>query len=209
MKKLLLILFLLTIINAANSQDIRIEKPVLSGLSTLQSPLWGNDVIVSNFEPIGPISAIRANTGTIYVAINDTLATSNLGLIIMQSTNSGLTWSLFGQGLNIRQRFEKIKLISAGSTADSIYLFSQYGSNVYCWNFRNGTFNSAGFGGIMSTFDVAGASNGALYYFYDTIPTAVRRYSSLDGGTTWINRGSITSAGIKPKICISSRLFLK
>jgi hypothetical protein len=206
MKKSLLLFIVLLFAASLNAQEMRMEKPMPTGINTLQSPLWGNDVVISNFEPIGPITAIRAANGTIYVAMNDTLATSNLGLIIMQSTNNGSTWSLYSYGLTMRVKYEKLKLISAGGAADSIYLFSQVGSFVYCWNFRNLTLNTAGAGGtggVMSTFDVVGASNGALYYFYDTIPTAVRRYSSLDGGATWINRGSISSAGVKPKICIS------
>lgn len=204
MRKILLVIFLLVIAFSMNAQEMRMEKPNLTGINTLQSPLWGTDVVVSNFEPIGPMSAIRASNGTIYVAVNDTLATTNLGIIIFQSTNSGTSWTLYNTGLSLRARYDKLKLISAGGAADSIYLFSQLGSTVYCWNFRNLTLNTAGFGYVMSTFDVAGASNGALYYFYDTIPTAVRRYSSLDGGSTWINRGSISSSGVKPKICISA-----
>lgn len=203
MKKILLLIVLMFLVASVNSQEMRMEKPIPTGINTLQSPLWGNDVVISNFEPIGPITAIRAANGTIYVAMNDTLATSNLGLVIMQSTNNGSTWSIYNYGLTLRTRYEKLKLISAGGAADSIYLFSQVGSFVYCWNFRNLTLNVAGAGGsggVMSTFDVVGATNGALYYFYDTIPTAVRRYSSLDGGATWINRGSISSAGVKPKI---------
>ncbi len=204
MKKSFLLLLTFFLVNTLFAQDIRIEKPILSGLSTLQSPLWGDDVIVSNFEPIGPITSVRANTGTIYVAINDTLATSNLGIIIMQSTNLGVSWSLFGTGINTRAKFAKLKFVSTGTAGDSLYLFMQYGSNVYCWNFRNASFKPVGYGGILSTFDVVGASSGALYYFYDTLPTAVKRYSSINGGASWINRGNITSSGVKPKICISA-----
>ena len=204
MKTTLLVLFFIIFTSIGFTQNIQIEKPDLSGINTLQSPLWGDDVVISNFEPIGPISSIQAANGTIYVAINDTLATSNLGLIIMQSTNNGNSWSLYSTGLNLRVKFEKIKLISAGGTADSIYLFVQNGSTVYSWNFRNLTLNTVGWGGIMSTFDVVGASTGALYCFFDTIPTAVRRMASIDGGATWINRGSVSTTGAKPKVSISS-----
>ncbi|MCX6162020.1 MAG: T9SS type A sorting domain-containing protein [Ignavibacteriae bacterium] len=204
MKKMLVTIMLFIFAISLNAQEMRIEKPNLTGINTLQSPLWGSDVVISNFEPCGPVAAIRASNGTIYVAVNDTLATTNLGLIIFQSTNNGNTWTLYSTGLTLRARYDKLKLISAGGAADSIYLFEQCGSQVYCWNFRNLSLNVAGFGYTMSTFDVVGANNGALYYFYDTIPTGVRRYSSLDGGTTWINRGSISSAGVKPRICISA-----
>ncbi|MFA5010402.1 MAG: T9SS type A sorting domain-containing protein [Ignavibacteria bacterium] len=198
-KALLLVLFSFFIVSGY-AQEVKIENAIPTGINTVQSPLWGNDVVISNFEPIGPITAIKAASGTIYVAINDTLATSNLGLIIMQSTNDGNTWSLYPQGINLRTQYTKLKLISAGGAADSIYLFMQIGSTVYSWNFRNQTLNDAGYGGILSTFDVVGATNGALYYFYDTIPTGVRRYSSIDGGLSWINRGLITSSGVRPKV---------
>lgn len=199
MKKALLLIILTLLVASGYAQEVRIENAIPSGINTVQSPLWGNDVIVSNFEPIGPISAIKAASGTIYVAINDTLATANLGMIIMQSTNNGNSWTLFPQGINARTKYDKIKLISSGGAADSIYLFMQIGSSVISWNFRNQTLNSA-IGGVLSTFDVVGAANGALYYFIDTLPTAVRRYSSIDGGATWGNRGNVTSAGVRPKI---------
>ncbi len=203
MKKILLALFSLFLFTSVFAQDVRVEKPVLSGLSTLQSPLWGNDVIVSNFEPIGPIASYRSATGTIYVAVNDTLATSNLGVVIFQSTNNGGTFTLFGSGINVRAKFAKLKFTATGTNSDSLYLFMQYGSNIYSWNFLNGTFRTSIWGGIMSTFDVVGAKSGALYLFYDTIPTAVRRCASIDGGTSWYNRGLVSSSGVKPKICIS------
>lgn len=199
MKKVLLVIILTFLVASGYAQDVRIEKAIPSGINTVQSPLWGNDVIVSNFEPIGPITAIKAATGTIYVAINDTLATANLGLIIMQSTNDGNTWSLYPQGITLRTQYTKLKLISAGGAADSVYLFFQVGSSVYSWNFRNQTFNSTGYGNIKSSFDVVGAANGSLYYFFDTIPTSIRRYSSIDGGLSWINRG-LVGTGVKPKI---------
>lgn len=200
MKKLLLVFTLMILSSAINAQEMRMEKAIPTGINTVQSPLWGNDIVISNFEPIGPISAIKGLNGTIYVAINDTLATTNLGIIVMQSTNNGSTWSMYNYGLTLRVKYEKIKLISSGGTADSIYLFCQSGGTVYSWNFRNLTLNQAGPGGVLSTFDVVGSTNGALYYFFDSLPTAVRRYSSIDGGTTWGNRGSITSAGIRPKV---------
>ena len=117
----------------------------------------------------------------------------------MQSTNDGNTWSLYPQGITLRTQYTKLKLISAGGAADSVYLFFQVGSSVYSWNFRNQTFNSTGYGNIKSSFDVVGAANGSLYYFFDTIPTSIRRYSSIDGGLSWINRG-LVGTGVKPKI---------
>ncbi len=203
MKKYLLILFLIILSASGFAQEIKIEKPVLSGINTLQSPLWGDDIVISNFEPIGPVTSIQAANGKIYIAINDTLSTTNLGLIIMRSSNNGNTWSLYPTGLNLRVKFEKIKLISAGGAADSIYLFVQNGSSVYSWNFLNNTLNTVGWGGIMSTFDIAGSSTGALYCFFDTLPTSVRRMASTDGGATWPNRGLISSTGAKPRISIS------
>ena len=200
MRKVLLLVLFSFLIASGYAQEVKIENAIPTGINTVQSPLWGNDVVISNFEPIGPITAIKAASGTIYVAINDTLSTANLGLIIMQSTNDGNTWSLYPQGINLRTQYTKLKLISAGGAADSIYLFMQIGSTVYSWNFRNQTLNTAAYGGVLSTFDVVGATNGSLYYFFDSIPTAVRRYGSINGGATWINRGLVASTGVKPKI---------
>ena len=184
MRKIALLLFTFLLCTSVFSQDIRVEKPILSGINTLQNPVWGTDVVISNFEPIGPISAIKSASGTIYVAINDTLATNNLGLIIMQSTNNGNTWTMFPVGVTARAKYDRLKLISAGGTADSIYLFGQLGGSVYSWNFRNGNILNPAIGNVLNTFDVVGATNGCLYYFMDTLATAVKRYSSLDGGAT-------------------------
>lgn len=204
MRKLVFLLFSFAVINSVFAHDIRIEKPVLSGINTLQSPLWGNDVVISNFEPIGPVSAIVSANGTIYVAINDTIATSNLGLIIMQSTNNGTAWSLYSTGLNIRSKYGNIKFVPSGIGPDSIYLFCQIDSTIYSWNFLNMTLNTVLTPGHYTAFDAVGASTGALYAFVDVKGNdSLQRFSSINGGFTWSTRSTITATGAFPKLSIS------
>lgn len=201
MKKLYFLFFILLLISSLNAQEQSIQQARPTGINSV-SPVWGNDIVVSNFEPIGPISAITANNGTIYVAVNDTLSTSNLGMVIFQSTNNGNTWTLYNYGLSLRVKYNKIKLVKSGTNPDSIYAFVQYLGTIWTWNFRNLTLNSV-LQGNYKGFDAVGASSGALYIFLDTIPTAIRRYGSIDGGFTWGNRGSVTASGTGTRLTIS------
>lgn len=197
--KVIFTLLLLSFFSVLYAQDIKIEKAIINSNLPVD---WGIDNAFLNNEPIGSMTGVQNNNGTIYVAVNDTLSTANLGLVVFTSTDDGNTWSIFPQGIAVRDKFEKIKMIK--SFADSIYCFFQYGSDVYSWNIISGNFNAFPYSNYR-TFDVVASSTGNLYMFLDSLPTNnVLRYSSINGGSTWGGRGSVSSAAAMPKLYMSA-----
>jgi hypothetical protein len=195
MIKLVTILLLITT-TTIFSQQVNVANAVPTGSE------WYVDNIVLDNEPLGKFSGVKRMNGTIYVAVNDTLSTSNLGLIILSSTDNGWNWSLFPTGITYRGAYEKIKML--GTTQDSLYCFFQIGDQVYTWNFLSGNFNPV-LAGNYRTFDVVSSSTGGLYIVVDSLPNnSILRYSSLTGGSTWQTRGNITAAGAMPKWTMSA-----
>jgi hypothetical protein len=195
--KVIFTLLLLSFFSVLFAQDIKIEKAIIN---TIPGD-WGIDNGLLTNEPIGSMAGVQNNNGTIYVAVNDTLSTANLGLVVFTSTDDGNTWSLHPQGVTLRDKFQKIKMIK--SFADSIYCFFQYGSDVYSWNVVSGNFNAFPYSNYR-TFDVVASSTGNLYMFLDSLPSNnVLRYSSINGGSTWGSRGSVSSAAAMPKVYMS------
>ena len=196
--KILFTIFLFSFSSLIYSQDVRVEKPIYHQNNGGD---WGTDNLVLDFEPIGQLSGIQSSSGTIYVAVNDTLSTSNLGLIILSSTDNGDSWSPPGSGITYRGYYDYIKLIKSG--LDSVYCFFQVGQEIYSWNFLSGNFNAFPFLGYRS-FDVVASSTGNLYMFLDSlVNNSIVRYSSVDGGTNWGARGLVTSSGANPRMCMS------
>ena len=196
--KILFTIFLFSFSSLIYSQDVRVEKSIYHQHEVGD---WGTDNLLFDFEPIGQLSGIQRSGGTIYVAVNDTLSTSNLGLIILTSTDNGDSWSSFGTGITYRGYYDYIKLVKSG--LDSVYCFFQIGQEIFSWNFLNGNFNTFPFSGYRS-FDVVASSTGNLYMFVDSLATNhILRYSSVNGGSNWGSRGNVTSAGAHPKMCMS------
>lgn len=180
------------------SQDVRVEK---AKLNSYEISDWAADNLVLNFEPAGQMYGVQKSNGTLYLAINDTSSTSNIGLIILLSTNNGETWDMFPNGIAHRGYYEKIKMIRSG--LDSIYCFFQIGPTVYSWNFLSGNFNQFPFANYRS-FDVVASSTGNLYIFVDSLTNnSILRYSSVNGGANWGLRGNVTGAGANPIMCMS------
>lgn len=190
---------LLSLFSLLYAQEVRLEKaiPVDNNIGD-----WGFDISILNNEPIGSMSGVQNNNGTLYVAVNDTLSTANLGLVIFTSTDGGETWALHPEGITMRDRFEKIKMIK--SFSDSVYCFFQYGADVYSWNIISGNFNAFPYTNYR-TFDVVASSTGNLYMFLDSLlSNSILRYGSINGGATWAGRGLVTSAGAMPKLYMSA-----
>ena len=198
MKKIfLLISFITSLIYAQSDFGIKVSDAI----PTSQKIDWGNDNIVLNNEPVGGFSGVQKSNGTLYVAVNDTLVTSNLGLVIFSSTDEGDTWSLFPSGINYRGFYSKIKMFRSG--LDSIYCSFQIGTNIYTWNPISGNFGQF-FIGNYRTYDMVASSTGNLYIFADSLPNnSIVRYGSTTGGYNWISRGLVTSNGAMPKLFMS------
>jgi hypothetical protein len=200
MKRSFLFFLFLMIPLTAFSNEVRVEfaKPV--NFNSIMNPDFGSDVLVSPFEPIGPMAGIRAGNGTMYLAINDTLATSNLGLIIYQSTNLGDSWTLFPTGLTVRANYPRVKMLSVG---DSVLCFFSVNGNIYRWNINSGfvaefTINPG------TDFDVVSSSTNSLYLFYITPANAIHRWGSADYGLTWSNTGSVSSGNNMVRLAMSA-----
>ncbi len=198
MKKLFLILISLSAFLYSQS-DIQVK--VADAIPTSDQTDWGIDKSIINNEPAGGFSGVQKANGTLYVAVNDTLSTANLGLVIFTSTDAGDTWSLFGSGITYRGHYEKIKMIRSG--LDSIYCTFQIGSSIYTWNPLSGNFGQF-FAGNYRTYDMVASSTGNLYIFADSLPNnSIVRYGSATGGKIWLSRGLVTSSGAIPKLFMS------
>lgn len=175
------------------SQNLRVEKPVFS--SSNQGD-WGSDNVVLDYKPIGMMSGISTSNGDIYIAINDTLSTVNLGLVIRKSTDGGTTWTTLS-GVNNRTKYEKIKLLK--NSFDSVYCFFQRGFDVYSWNINTSNLNPVMAANAYRSFDAEISSTNSMYVVLDSLATNnIVRYSSLDYGFTWGTRGSISSTAALP-----------
>lgn len=198
MKKILLVVFSISFFIYAQS-DLQIQ--VTEAILNPDNVDWGIDNVIIGNEPLGKFSGVQMSDGTIYVAVNDTLSTVNLGLVIFESTDDGATWTLFGAGINYRGYYEKIKMLRSG--LDSIYCSFQIGNFIYTWNPLSGNFNPF-YNGNYRTYDIVASSTGNLYAFVDSLPSNhIPRYGSTDGGATWPNRGLVTSNGAHPRIFMS------
>ncbi|MDT3694769.1 MAG: T9SS type A sorting domain-containing protein [Ignavibacterium sp.] len=198
MKKLLLVFFFLsTFIYTQNDTEIKVvdAKPTSGQIE------WAVDKTILNNEPVGSFSGVQKSDGTIFVAVNDTLATANLGLVIFTSSDGGDSWSLLPQGINFRGYFSKIKMFRSG--LDSIYCSFQIGTDIYTWNPLSGNFAKI-FNGNYRTYDMVASSTGNLYVCVDSLPNnSIVRYGSTTGGKTWMSRGLITTSGAMPKVFMS------
>lgn len=173
-------------------QDLRVEKPKFASGFTGE---WGVDNVLLPNEPIGGMYGIQVSNGDIYVAINDTLSTVNVGLIMRKSTNQGITWTTT-VGITYRGKFEDIKLIK--NSGDTVYCFFRVEYGVYCWNLQTGSINPVWVEGYRA-FDVEISSTNNIYIVLDSLATNnLIRYSSVNGGLSWINRGSISSSAAMP-----------
>lgn len=201
MKKLFLIFTILLISLSVSKADIfRIENAIPTGLGSVISPDFGGDVLVANANPIGPISGVRGQNGNVYMCINDTLLTSNLGLIIAQSSNNGNNWTLFPSGITLRTKYDQVKMIK---TADSMLCYFRVGGLLVRWNPLSGFVNILSMTSNAADFDVAVSSTNSVYVFYQTTGDTIRRWGSTDGGITFPNSGTLTTNGSRPRLCFS------
>jgi hypothetical protein len=192
-----LVLFLSLFSSLTKAQDVRVENAIVNQVSNVD---FGNDILVANTNPIGPMSGVKAPSGTIFAAINDTVLTSNLGLIVMQSSNSGNSWTMLGSGITARVKYDQIKMVK---TTDSVYCFFKVGTAIYRWNPVIGTLIPLNIAPSKS-FDVAISSTNSLYIFYHTSGDTLRRASSIDGGITWGSVGLISNSGGSPVATFST-----
>ncbi|MCU0373319.1 MAG: T9SS type A sorting domain-containing protein [Ignavibacteria bacterium] len=201
MKRLLLLIMLLIPV-FSEAQDISVANAIPSGFQTVQNPDWGMDALISANEPTGNMSGLVRQNGDYYLAVADTLSTTNVGLVVFRSTNQGLSWNLLAGGVQPKAIFRNLKMVATGN--DSLYVFFMYGTDIYRWNIINNSFGKFTADSLIRSYDVVTSSTGSIYVFYDRNYNAnIRRIGSIDGGFTWAGSGSVTSAGVYPKLYMS------
>ena len=180
------------------SLSIKINNPPIPYNGNAE---WGNDRLVSNTEPLGrPSGVVRNSTSVVYVSVPDTNIQSGSGIVILSSSDNGVTW------LNIASvtpsiLVSKTKMIR--SSLDSVYCFFLTGSSIYKLNAVNFNLNQV-FNGGYRDFDVAASSTGAMYIITDSlVNNSIVRYGSSNGGITWGSRGLISSGAANPRIYMS------
>jgi hypothetical protein len=198
MAKLILFVFSISVFLYSQS-DLKVQ--VTEAIPSSNQIDWGVDNAIIGNEPLGSFSGVQKSDGTIYVAVNDTISTVNLGLVIFQSTDDGSTWTLFPSGINYRGYYEKIKMLRSG--LDSIYCSFQISNFILTWNILSGNFGQL-YNGNYRTYDIVASSTGNLYAFVDSLTTNhIPRYASTNGGATWPIRALVTSNGAHPKVFMS------
>lgn len=197
MTKILTVIFIL-VVNYSVLPQLAVATPELKPETTFY---FGKDIVLLGNEPIGVISGIQNSLGTIYVAINDTQSTYNLGLVIRKSTDRGKTW-ITENGINHRDIYGNIKLLR--NSRDSIYCIFQIGSGIYSWKIDTeiiDTFNTRGY----RTFDAEITSSESIYLFLDSINTDhLFIYASTDGGKGWRNRRLVSEHSASVKVAKSN-----
>ena len=180
------------------SLSVKINNPPIPYSGNIE---WGNDRLVSNTEPLGrPSGVVRNSTSVVYVSVPDTNIQSGSGIVILSSSDNGVTW------LNIASvtpaiLVSKTKMIR--SSLDSVYCFFLTGSSIYKLNAVNFYLNQV-FNGGYRDFDVAASSTGAMYIITDSlVNNSIVRYGSSNGGVTWGSRGLISSGAANPRIYMS------
>lgn len=203
MKKSLTLLVLFLIISMAGySQTLSVAEGIPSGIHMVENPTYGFDYMVNAFEPAGEMIGAQRSNGNWYLAVNDTTTTTNLGIIVFHSTNFGYTWTRLSGGIQPKIIAPNMRMVA--SSNDSVYLFFMYNAYMYRWNIVNNSFGAVTADSLVRSFDVVISSTNSLYLYCDRNFNAnIRRYGSIDGGFTWGNSGSVTSAGVYPRLYMS------
>jgi hypothetical protein len=180
--------------------------PVPEEFLPVTNPEWGNDVAITNREPLANPTGAARSSGVAYVAVPDTGLIANRGIVLYKTTNFGATWSTLS---SVQPSFIVTKQKMVRASNDSLYLFiltSSFGSGrLYYWNVETGTIRTFDSTNIRD-FDVATSSQGGMYLFYDYHPNdRIFRAASSDFGATWPQRATITSAGAFPRAFLNAQ----
>lgn len=162
---------------------------------------WGTNVLLLNYEPIGPMAGISTANGKIWVVINDTLSTTTGGLILRTSTNDGASWSTHANYLTNRVNFPRLEMTATSN--DSVFVWLLFGNKVYRWNVNTNAINSFD-STTVNDFDVVKSSTNAHYLWITTQSGGLRRFGTVNNGYTWGNAGYVQANSINPRMCMSA-----
>jgi hypothetical protein len=197
---LLLALFVLTIPAVIFSQTLQVGTG-LPPNPTSGNAEWGTNVLVLNYEPIGPMAGITTPNGKIWIVINDTLSTTTGGLILRTSTNNGGTWATHANFITNRINFPRLEMTATSN--DSVFVWLLFGNQVFRWNVNTNAIK--GFDSTtVNDFDIVKSSTNAHYLWITTLSGGLRRFATTDNGYTWGNTGYVQANSINPRMCMSA-----
>lgn len=201
------VLYLLSVfvllISIGNAQTPQAEIYNSSNPPSITNTDWSNgDFVVSTSEPMGrPSGVYRTSNSTLYVAIPDTNILSNKCIVVLKSTNDGVSWATQGS-ISPATVIPKLKMVDAGG--DSLYCFFLYGTTLYSWNIVTNSLNPFTTYTNIFDFDVTASSTHGLYLIIDLITNNdVRLYGSASYGVSWGGAVYLSSSGAHPKISMS------
>jgi hypothetical protein len=204
MKFYLSLLTALFICVSSYSQDVRVEffDPPIPYYGNVLGD-WGTDLIVSNTEPMGPVSGIMRGD-TIFVALPDTVGAPTGALRILKSSNNGANWSVV---INVTGVGSVTKTRMVKSGLDTVYCtFALASSAIYILRVNLPLVDPLRqiFTGGYRDFDCWASSTGGYYVFVDSLAsTNLPRLASTNGGITWSQRAVVSSTGANP-YCMKS-----
>ena len=206
MKKYIFICFIILILSLTGfSQNLIVttyDPPIK--ISGKNGDLWGTDYLISSSEPFGKLSGICRATDTIFVAIPDTNIIPGAGLVIMKSSDNGMTWSATAS-VSPALIFQKTRMVKSG--LDSIYCIFQYSAGLYVLKLNAPLSIRPFFSGLQGyrDYDCFASSTGGLYVFVDSLSTNdIAWYGSSNGGTTWNKKVLVSKSGAMPYVASSS-----
>jgi hypothetical protein len=196
------LLIILITISDVFAQELTVTEcnPPIS----LNNPFWSNgDNIVSSSQPFGrPSGVFRTSNNSIYVTVPDTAIWTGHCVVLLRSTNNGMSWSLTSGISTSSTSISKTKMVDAGN--DSLYCLFLYGTTVYCWNIVTGNFHSFTAYTNIRDFDAAASSQHALHLIIDlNSNNDIRQYATTNGGTTWPISQYISGTAAIPRIAFS------
>lgn len=191
--------FVLIFTSNVYSLDVKPAPVDYSKIKTNDSPVWGNDVLIMDSEPEGPISGVRASNGTIWVAVNDTTLSAGRGLLFYRSTNDGVTWTLNPTAIQPAFLASQVNMLRVG---DSTLCFFNVGGSVYRFNVVTNSFDSFDSTNVVQ-YGIVSSSTNSIYIFYQSSFNSIRRFGSADYGFTWGSAGLVTT-NTRPTLSIST-----
>lgn len=157
---------------------------------------------VLNSEPTGrPSCFYRQTNSVLYASVPDTGTIPNTCLLILQSTNEGMSWSIVNS-IGPSAIVQKSKL-TGRRNSDSIYCLYQIGNVVHVLNIvslNTGIFTNYN----VRDFDATLSSTNSLYLIVDVLGNnEVRIFGSVNGGQTWGGSIFLSSVAAFPSIYMS------
>jgi len=176
-------------------------------INTYDPPIpYSNDItdnyVVLNSEPLGRSSCFFFFFySVLYASVPDTGTMPNTCLLILQSTNQGISWSIVNS-IGPTAIVSKSKF-AGRRNSDSIYCVYQIGNVIHVFNIvtqNTGIFTNYN----VRDFDATLSSTNSLYLIIDVLGNnEVRIFGSVNGGQVWGGAVYLSAVAAFPTISMS------